>query len=51
MPNLSTCSAWILSPGNRVFMAPLTRTRADADGVPSSLAATYYSNALRLDSS
>src|SRR3984957_7214158 len=27
---------------NRVFMAPLTRTRADADGVPSKLAATYY---------
>src|SRR5580704_15932822 len=27
---------------NRVFMAPLTRTRADADGVPSNLAATYY---------
>ena len=28
---------------NRVFMAPLTRTRADTDGVPSELAATYYS--------
>ena len=28
---------------NRVFMAPLTRNRADADGVPSELAATYYS--------
>ncbi len=27
---------------NRVFMAPLTRNRADADGVPSELAATYY---------
>ena len=27
---------------NRVWMAPLTRTRADADGVPSELAATYY---------
>ena|SRR5215469_5748759 len=27
---------------NRVFMAPLTRTRADADGVPGELAATYY---------
>ena len=27
---------------NRVFMAPLTRTRADADGVPSKLASTYY---------
>jgi N-ethylmaleimide reductase len=28
---------------NRVFMAPLTRTRANDDGVPSELAATYYS--------
>ena len=28
---------------NRVFMAPLTRTRADANGVPSEFAATYYS--------
>ena len=28
---------------NRVLMAPLTRSRADADGVPSKLAATYYS--------
>jgi N-ethylmaleimide reductase len=28
---------------NRVFMAPLTRNRADADGVPGDLAATYYS--------
>jgi N-ethylmaleimide reductase len=28
---------------NRVFMAPLTRNRADTDGVPSELAATYYS--------
>jgi len=28
---------------NRVFMAPLTRTRADNDGVPSKFAATYYS--------
>jgi N-ethylmaleimide reductase len=27
---------------NRVFMAPLTRNRADADGVPGELAATYY---------
>jgi N-ethylmaleimide reductase len=27
---------------NRVFMAPLTRTRAHPDGVPSELAATYY---------
>ena len=28
---------------NRVFMAPLTRSRADADGTPSDLAALYYS--------
>jgi N-ethylmaleimide reductase len=28
---------------NRVFMAPLTRNRAEADGVPGELAATYYS--------
>jgi N-ethylmaleimide reductase len=28
---------------NRVFMAPLTRNRADADGVPGEHAATYYS--------
>ncbi|HEV2729455.1 MAG TPA: alkene reductase, partial [Terriglobales bacterium] len=28
---------------NRVFMAPLTRNRANADGVPSELAMTYYS--------
>lgn len=28
---------------NRVFMAPLTRMRADNDGVPSPMAAEYYS--------
>lgn len=28
---------------NRIFMAPLTRNRADGDGVPGALAATYYS--------
>lgn len=27
---------------NRIFMAPLTRSRADADGTPSALAAEYY---------
>src|SRR4051812_9864656 len=27
---------------NRVFMAPLTRNRASADGVPSELAVQYY---------
>lgn len=27
---------------NRLFMAPLTRSRADADGTPSPLAAEYY---------
>ncbi len=31
-----------LTLANRVFMAPLTRNRADADGVHSELAATYY---------
>jgi N-ethylmaleimide reductase len=28
---------------NRVFMAPLTRNRAEPDGVPGTLASTYYS--------
>ncbi len=28
---------------NRVYMAPLTRDRADSDGLPGELAATYYS--------
>ncbi len=28
---------------NRIFMAPLTRNRADEDGVPNPLARTYYS--------
>ena len=28
---------------NRVFMAPMTRIRAHADGIPGELAATYYS--------
>lgn len=28
---------------NRIFMAPLTRSRADADATPSDLAALYYS--------
>lgn len=32
-----------LSTENRIFMAPLTRSRADADGTPSALAAEYYS--------
>ena len=27
---------------NRIFMAPLTRSRAQSDGTPSDLAATYY---------
>jgi N-ethylmaleimide reductase len=31
-----------LALANRVFMAPLTRNRAHADGVPSELAVTYY---------
>ena len=32
--------AWELR--NRVFMAPLTRNRADSDGAPNELMATYY---------
>ena len=32
-----------LTLANRVFMAPMTRIRAYADGVPGELAATYYS--------
>src|SRR4029079_5667201 len=28
---------------NRIFMAPLTRSRAQSDGTPSDLAAEYYS--------
>jgi N-ethylmaleimide reductase len=32
-----------LTLANRVFMAPLTRNRADAKGMPGELAATYYS--------
>ncbi len=32
-----------VSVANRIFMAPLTRSRADADGTPSALAAEYYS--------
>ncbi|MGD0959559.1 MAG: alkene reductase [Methylomonas sp.] len=31
-----------LTLSNRVFMAPLTRNRARSDGVPGTLAATYY---------
>jgi len=44
MPNLfESVQLGSLVLANRVFMAPLTRTRADADGVPSEFAATYYS--------
>src|ERR1700683_3425688 len=44
MPNLfEPVQLGSLVLANRVFMAPLTRTRADTDGVPSELAATYYS--------
>jgi N-ethylmaleimide reductase len=31
-----------VSAANRIFMAPLTRTRAEPDATPSPLAATYY---------
>ena len=44
MPNLfESIQLGSLVLTNRIFMAPLTRNRADADGVPSELAATYYS--------
>jgi len=44
MPNLfESVQLGSLVLANRVFMAPLTRTRAHADGVPSEFAATYYS--------
>jgi N-ethylmaleimide reductase len=44
MPNLfESVQLGSLVLANRVFMAPLTRNRADADGVPGELAATYYS--------
>ena len=31
-----------LNLANRIFMAPMTRNRANANGVPGELAATYY---------
>ena len=44
MPNLfESIQLGSLVLANRVFMAPLTRNRADVDGVPGELAATYYS--------
>jgi len=44
MPNLfESVQLGSLVLPNRVFMAPLTRNRANADGVPGELAATYYS--------
>jgi len=44
MPNLfEPVQLGSLVLANRVFMAPLTRTRATAEGVPSKFAATYYS--------
>ncbi len=44
MPNLfESVQLGSLVLANRIFMAPLTRNRADADGVPGELAATYYS--------
>jgi N-ethylmaleimide reductase len=33
-----------LRPPNRLVMAPMTRTRAGADGVPEQIMATYYGN-------
>jgi N-ethylmaleimide reductase len=44
MPNLfEPIQLGSLVLANRVFMAPMTRIRAHADGVPGELAATYYS--------
>src|SRR5271168_3914247 len=44
MPNLfESVQLGSLVLANRVFMAPMTRIRAHADGVPGELAATYYS--------
>jgi len=44
MPNLfEPVQLGSLVLANRVFMAPMTRIRAHADGVPGELAATYYS--------
>ncbi len=44
MPNLfESVQLGSLVLANRIFMAPLTRNRAHADGVPGELAATYYS--------
>jgi N-ethylmaleimide reductase len=43
-PNLLSPASWgSLQVANRVWMAPMTRSRATPDGVPSELAATYYS--------
>src|SRR5882757_11454413 len=41
-PLLSPFKLGRYSVPNRMVMAPMTRTRADADGTPPSLTATYY---------
>ncbi len=41
-PLLQPVTAGALAARNRVWMAPLTRNRADADGTPNELNATYY---------
>jgi N-ethylmaleimide reductase len=40
-PLLQPVTAGALPARNRVWMAPLTRNRADADGTPDDLNATY----------
>ncbi|RDH78896.1 alkene reductase [Mycolicibacterium moriokaense] len=40
---LSPVTVGDVQASNRIFMAPLTRTRAESDATPSELAATYYS--------
>jgi N-ethylmaleimide reductase len=43
MPSLfSPLTLGPLSVANRIFMAPLTRCRADAEHVPTALMAEYY---------
>ncbi|MHA6792586.1 alkene reductase [Pseudonocardia bannensis] len=41
-PLLQPLTAGALQTANRVWMAPLTRNRADADGTPNDLQAEYY---------
>jgi len=45
MPNISLFAPYTMGPhhlANRIVMNPMTRCRADADGVPTPIMATYY---------